>query len=67
MKLYEAIRVIKKAIKEDEGYRISWEANISMAYQDVDAKYNGSELPSLVADEAARNFITLLIRESENE
>ena len=63
MTVYEAMQIVTKTLKEDEGYRISWEANISMAYQDVADKYNGSELDSVVANEAASNFINLLIRD----
>lgn len=34
MKLETAINTIKKALKEDKGYRESWKANIAVAFQD---------------------------------
>lgn len=69
----QAMRQLKKALTEDEGYRLAWEANIKMAF--IDAEYwhqerhkkkTGSNRRkalnkqdfNIIAEEAAQYFIS---------
>ena len=65
--LQKAMRVLVEALKNDEGYRQGWKANIAMAYIDCEAEYDGSETHHFVANEAADNFLNLLCRDVNDE
>lgn len=62
------VDVLCKALKEDEGYFISWQANIAMAFKDeyertmneLNTHYN-HDIIHLIANRAAKNFLNLLI------
>ena len=56
----EAMKVVTKAIKEDEGYRVGWQANISTAFKD---RYNRYDEIHDIANDAADNFLTLLTKD----
>jgi hypothetical protein len=64
------VDVLRKALKEDEGYYISWQANIAMAFKDeydkimneLNTQYN-HDIIHLIANRAAKNFLNLLIKE----
>ncbi len=70
MKLATAIQVLQQALKEDKDYRMTWQANIAMAYQDAEGQYkrktgkkqlnNGDK--HVVANNAADHFLTLLCK-----
>jgi hypothetical protein len=69
----EAIETLSKALKEDSDYRMSWQANIAMAFQDEferGAEFNTTPLTNVerdalhtVANKAADNFLNNLTRE----
>jgi hypothetical protein len=66
----EALNILKKELKKDEGYFITWQSNISMAFYDEYYKKpeDGKEKLShqeihAIANNAAINFLNLLIKE----
>jgi len=62
--------VIRKALREDAGYYIAWQANIAMAFKDEydefykfgNGRVDKSEIHD-IANNAAKNFLDLLIKE----
>jgi len=64
----EALKVIKNAFKEDEGYKISWVANIATAYKDCERWYKertGKKTLNktdkhIIANESAEHFLKRL-------
>lgn len=66
MELKDAIKQLRKSLKEDEGYYISWQANIAMAYQDEAVRMGSRDSKKTlneIGDGAAKNFLNLLIGE----
>lgn len=69
VEVVEAIKVVIEALQKDEGYYISWKANIAMAFQDEVnrvIKEHGVELLGEldfhnISNNAADNFLKLLI------
>lgn len=74
-----AINVLTNALEEDSAYYISWQANIAMAFKDLIsyeyrlplfigevAVYTKNDI-HLIANQAAKNFLTLLCRETPVE
>ncbi len=65
----EAVKQLVKALKEDEGYKYSWQANIAMAFKDEYARTVSSGKPIIgvheIANTAAINFLNLLCRDVE--
>lgn len=66
-----AVRTIARALRDDPGYRISWVANIAMAFKDRFPKTRVGELARVwpdtlhkVANEAAEAFVDLLCKDS---
>lgn len=63
METADAVKKLVQSLKEDEGYRISWHANISMAFQDQahwdKRTWDRTELHE-TANKAADNFLKLL-------
>ena len=58
--LPNAIRVLVKDLTENEGYRMSWQANIAMAFKDESLR-NAPDAPIHdIANNAAINFLKLL-------
>lgn len=69
------IEQLVKALKEDEGYRISWKANIAMAFKD-EMEREGVHSPNpdnhsilvtrdmlhKIANDAADNFLNQLVQ-----
>ena len=70
--LKKAIKVLVKNLKDDSGYRYSWQANIAMAFKDEYENYmmefgevaNQEDLHA-VANNAANRFLDLLCRDSK--
>lgn len=68
--LQESINILIKHLKEDEGYRISWQANIAMAYKDNEnwykqktgKKYLNKEDKHIIANQAADYFLIQLCK-----
>lgn len=63
----QAIEQLVKALKEDEEYYYSWQANIAMAFKDeMDRYYKTGEIDRetvhKAANQAAKNFLNLLIK-----
>ena len=61
-KLTEAMAVLKDALLDDD-YRLGWQANIAMAYQDEAARQetrDGYKKLQSISNKAAENFINLL-------
>ncbi len=63
----EAIEHISKELKDDEGYWISWQANIAMAFidewqrlVDIGGLPSTREHVHLIANRAADNFLKIL-------
>lgn len=58
---------LKKALKKDEGYFISWKANIAMAFYDeyrrCNKKYLNKKDILNIANKGAENFLNLLIKD----
>lgn len=67
----DAIKVVSKALLDDEGYRISWQANIAMAFKDQaewDRRSWDKEELDITANNAAEYFVALLCKDqSETE
>lgn len=68
--LSEAVKILVKHLKEDEGYRISWKANIAMAIRDEWKRQVNDEgfqcVPDdvrSIANNAADNFLNSLCRD----
>ena len=62
----EAIKVASKAIKEDPGYRIAWQANIAMAFQDEFSRNeNLRNIIHEISNKAADSFIDNLTRDKQ--
>ncbi len=76
-KVEDAVRVLTEALVKDPGYRMSWQANIAMAFKDL---YDSEEYPKpygdhdpnadlapdyihKIANTAADNFLNLLCRD----
>lgn len=70
MELKDAVDKLREALKEDEGYYYGWQANIAMAYQD-EAYRMGSrdsrETLHKIGNGAAKNFLNLLIKDTNDE
>lgn len=69
MEIKQAIETLIKAIKEDEEYRRTWQANIAMAFKDEMAKWEfGTRIDMHkddlheVANKAANNFLDVLTK-----
>ncbi len=68
--LHEAVRVLKKALKNDEDYKQSWVANIAVVFQDHVYRYKKAtkrrelniEEIHKISNEAAEAFINTLCR-----
>lgn len=63
--LKEAVATLVDALKTDKDYRITWEANIAMAYQDEAARQETRDSRAKLRDisnKAAKNFINTLMR-----
>lgn len=66
--LQNAIEILQKYLKKDEGYKIGWIANIAMAYidnehwykQKTGKKYLNKKDKHIIANNAAENFIKQL-------
>jgi hypothetical protein len=67
-----AVKSLTKALREDEGYRTSWVANIAMAYVDAKSQYRkdtgkitflNKDDTHIIANKAAEKFINQLIKE----
>lgn len=72
MSVVKEMKVITDAIKNDEGYRIGWQANIAMSFVDEfrrtldeNSDVISYEMLHDISNRAANNFIDLLIRESK--
>ena len=66
MKIKKAVETLCKALREDKGYYISWEANIAMAFQDEAYRQKSRDSRKKlheISNQAAKNFLNLLIRE----
>lgn len=63
----QAVKALQKALKKDDGYRETWEANIAMAFYDEYRrnpkryKNRGDQLE--IARNAAGNFLDMLIKQ----
>ena len=71
MTIQEAIKTLTKVLREDPGYRIGWQANIAVQFQDEWQKAtNNGGLPAdrksihEISNKAADNFLNLLTRET---
>jgi Tfp pilus assembly protein PilF len=63
-KLAEAMKVLKEALLTDDDYRLGWQANIAMSYQDEAARQltkDSYDKLHNISNKAAENFIKLLI------
>jgi len=63
-----AVKVLVRTLRDDEGYREAWKANIAMAfYDEFNRTYPDHNLPRLheIANEAAGNFLNLLAKDSQ--
>ncbi len=73
MEVKEAVQTLVKALKEDEGYRIGWQANIAMAFVDEHARriekvgepLSNGEIHA-VANEAANHFLNVLCMDASS-
>ena len=67
-RLTEAMKVVCEVLKDDSSYYIAWQANIAMAFKDEftsinpDYKSTSDYELHIIANEAAKNFLNLLIK-----
>ena len=65
-KIKEAVEILGTALKEDEDYYNSWKANIAMSFYDEvcinPVRYMDENNWHKIADDAADNFLNLLIK-----
>jgi len=67
-KTEKAVKNLCSALKKDKDYYYSWQANIAMAFKDEHYRqkskksYMNQEDIHNVANEAAKNFLNLLIK-----
>jgi hypothetical protein len=68
MKVEEAVKVIQGALK-DEGYYYVWQSNIAMAFVDEAERrmWGNREQVHSLANQAAKNFLTLLMADVPEE
>jgi len=63
--LATAVGILAKALREDEGFYYSYQANIAVAFQDEFArsplKYKNRSEVHRISNEAAKNFLNNLI------
>lgn len=68
--LQNAMEILQKYLKSDEGYRIGWQSNIAMAYKDnenwykqkTNKKYLNSKDKHIIANMAADYFLDQLCK-----
>lgn len=66
----ELIKDLKEKLRKDEGYRYGWISNIAMSYIDIEKsyrdktnkKYLNKQDRHIVANDAAKNFIQILLQ-----
>ena len=58
----EAINILKRELINDESYRMSWQANIAMAFKDKYEEKQMTETVHVIANEAADYFLTNLVK-----
>jgi hypothetical protein len=58
--LQKALQVLTKALKEDDGYRMTWVANIAVEFQDTYNEHHRYRGVHEISNMAAENFIELL-------
>lgn len=65
--LPEAIDVLRKSLEEDPDYFQGWQSNIAMSFYDEysknDKSYKNKEDLHNISNEAAKNFLNLLLNE----
>lgn len=69
------IEKLKEGLKNDPDVRLAWESNIAMAFYDeylsykkyMDKRYINHKDLHIIANDAASNFIDLLIMDVEDE
>ena len=69
-KVKEAVETLVEALKTDDGYRISWQANIAMAFKDEynwSGWHNSEICPTeedihVIANKASDNFLKMLCK-----
>jgi len=63
----KAVRILSKELKKDSAYYYGWQSNIAMAFFDAynrnPKKYKNREDIHEIANEAAINFLNLLIKD----
>lgn len=59
---------LTKQLRKDEGYYLTWQANIAMAFYDEFRRSKPKNLKQVhkAANEAAQNFLNMLIKLNEN-
>ena len=70
MKTKDAIKHLTTQLKKDEGYRLSWQANIAMAFKDnwgwyekkTGKRYMNRKDKHIIANDAANYFLDLLCK-----
>lgn len=74
MKVKDAVETLVQALNEDPGYRISWQANIAVQFQDSwQRAVESGGLPATresiheISNSAADSFLKLLCMEKTNE
>jgi hypothetical protein len=66
MKIQKAAETLCKALREDQGYYYSYQANIAVAFQDEAYRQKSRDSRKKlheISNQAAKNFLNLLIRE----
>ncbi len=67
MKITEAMNTLTTALKSDDGYYMSWQANIAMAFVDAVSRVDITDKKELheVANVAAKDFLENLCRNTK--
>ena len=62
----EAVDHLVKMLKEDEGYRIGWRANIAVQFQDAFARDHRYKGVHEISNDAAEAFLKLLCHDNSD-
>lgn len=65
--LQNAVKVLVKHLREDEGYRISWVANIAVPFQNAFHEHHRTKGVHEISNIAANMFLDLLCYQGKEE
>ena len=63
MNVKEAVKVLTEELVKDPSFRIGWQANIAVSFQDVFAELHKNNSVHKISNVAASRFLDLLCRD----